>query len=53
MEIKDLRKKAGKETSVLDLCTGSGCIALYLSKHGGKVTATDISSASEMSGQGN
>ena len=40
----DLRKKAGEETSVLDLCTGSGCIALHLAKHNAKVTASDISS---------
>lgn len=39
----DLRRGAGQETSALDLCTGSGCIALYLAKHGAKVTATDIS----------
>ena len=29
--------------SVLDLCTGSGCIAVILAKHDHKVTATDIS----------
>ena len=40
----DLRKKAQQETTVLDLCTGSGCIALHLAKHNAKVTATDISS---------
>ena len=40
----DLRKRAKEETTVLDLCTGSGCIALYLSKHNAKVTASDISS---------
>jgi len=40
----DLRKRAGLETSVLDLCTGSGCIALYLAKHGARVSASDISS---------
>ena len=44
----DLRKKRGQGdgsavTTVLDLCTGSGCIGLYLSKHGGNVTMTDIS----------
>ena len=39
----DLRKKANQETTVLDLCTGSGCIAIYLAKHGGIVSASDIS----------
>lgn len=39
----DLRRRAGEETFVLDLCTGSGCIALHLAKHNAKVVASDIS----------
>ncbi len=39
----DLRKRANQETDVLDLCTGSGCIAIYLAKHNAHVCASDIS----------
>jgi len=38
-----VRERRGGEFSVLDLCTGSGCIAVVLAKHGYKVTASDIS----------
>jgi len=34
---------SSKRCSVLDLCTGSGCIAVLLAKHDHIVTATDIS----------
>ena len=40
----DLRRRAGEETRVLDICTGSGCIGLHLAKHNAAVTASDISS---------
>ena len=39
----DLRRRVGKETEVLDICTGSGCIGLHLGKHNAKVTLADIS----------
>ena len=39
----DLRARAGENTRVLDLCTGSGCIAIHLAKHNAKVVASDIS----------
>ena len=39
----DLRRRAGEETRVLDICTGSGCIGLYLAKHNATVTLSDIS----------
>ncbi len=42
-QFTELRKRSGQETAVLDLCTGSGCIALYLAKHGAKLCASDIS----------
>jgi release factor glutamine methyltransferase len=32
-----------RPTTALDICTGSGCIAVILSQHGYAVTATDIS----------
>lgn len=40
-----LRENPGKETRVLDMCTGSGCIAVSLAALGGyeQVTAVDIS----------
>ena len=39
-------KKIEKESSVLDLCTGSGCIAVAVAKEkGAHVTASDISPA--------
>jgi len=40
----DLRRRNNEETSVLDICTGSGCIGLHLAKHGAHVTISDISS---------
>lgn len=40
----DLRRRAGEETRVLDICTGSGCIGLHLAKHNAAVTLSDISS---------
>ena len=40
----DLRRRAGQETRVLDICTGSGCIGLHLAKHNAVVTLSDISS---------
>jgi len=33
---------SAKQSSILDLCTGSGCIAVALAKQGFNVTATDI-----------
>lgn len=38
-----LKEIEGKETKVLDLCCGSGCIARVLSRSGASVTASDIS----------
>ena len=38
-----LIKEGVLNKSVLDLCTGSGCIGIALAKHGGNVTACDIS----------
>lgn len=39
----DLRRRAGQETDVLDICTGSGCIGLHLAKHNARVCLGDIS----------
>ena len=42
--VSEVLKCVSKDSSVLDLCTGSGAIALVVSKKSGaKVTATDVS----------
>ena len=43
--IKKIKNKFNKKIDVLDLCTGSGCIAITIKKEiNSNVTATDISS---------
>lgn len=43
--IKKIKNKFDKKINILDLCTGSGCIAITLKKElNSNVTATDISS---------
>lgn len=41
--VEEALKQIGKRAKVLDLCTGSGAIAIALAKEGHDVTATDIS----------
>lgn len=40
-----LRSYSNRDVEVLDLCTGSGAIAVSLAKSGARVTATDISAS--------
>ena len=45
--IKKIKNKFDKKINILDLCTGSGCIAITLKKElNSNITATDISSDS-------
>ena len=41
--VEEVIKNSKAGSSVLDLCTGSGCIAVVLAKHDFLVTASDIS----------
>ena len=41
--VESVIKHTKEGESILDMCTGSGCIAVVLAKHGYAVTASDVS----------